>query len=43
MFLHAGKLEFKHPFSEEKRTLKAAFSKDWISLFEKFSSKNTAL
>jgi tRNA pseudouridine65 synthase len=43
MFLHAGKLEFKHPFSEEKLTLKAPFPKDWISLFKKFSWKNPTL
>jgi tRNA pseudouridine65 synthase len=43
MFLHAGKLEFIHPFSEEKLTLKAPFPKDWISLFEKFSWKNPVL
>ena len=43
MFLHAGKLEFIHPFSEEHHTLKAPFPKDWISLFEKFSWKNPVL
>jgi tRNA pseudouridine65 synthase len=40
MFLHAGTLKFKHPFSEENILLKAAFPKDWISLFEAFSWKN---
>ena len=40
LFLHAGKLAFKHPFSEKKMVLKAAFTKDWISLFEKFSWTN---
>ena len=43
MFLHAGKLEFIHPFSEGHLTLKAPFPKDWISLFEKFSWKNPVL
>ncbi|QOD61341.1 pseudouridine synthase [Polaribacter haliotis] len=40
MFLHAGRLEFTHPFSLEKLVLKASFPKDWISLFEKFSWVN---
>ncbi|MFT5146847.1 MAG: tRNA pseudouridine65 synthase [Polaribacter sp.] len=40
LFLHAGKLAFKHPFSEEKLVLKAAFPKDWISLFEEFTWTN---
>jgi tRNA pseudouridine65 synthase len=40
MFLHAGKLEFIHPFTSEKLLLKAAFPKDWISLFEKFAWEN---
>ena len=40
LFLHAGKLAFKHPFSEKKMVLKAAFTEDWISLFEKFSWTN---
>ncbi|GAB7256463.1 pseudouridine synthase [uncultured Polaribacter sp.] len=40
MFLHAGKLEFKHPFSEEFLSLKAVFPEDWTSAFEKFSWKN---
>ncbi|MCH3882215.1 pseudouridine synthase [Tenacibaculum aquimarinum] len=37
MFLHAGTLEFKHPFLEEKLFLKATFSKDWITLFKVFN------
>ncbi|APG64476.1 pseudouridine synthase [Tenacibaculum todarodis] len=37
MFLHAGILEFKHPFSEDKLVLKSTFPKDWISLFEVFN------
>ena len=40
MFLHAGKLEFKHPFTEEVLFLKSSFSKDWIDLFKAFSWKN---
>lgn len=40
LFLHAGKLEFKHPFSKEKLILKAPFSKEWIALFETFSWSN---
>ncbi|MDX6745934.1 pseudouridine synthase [Polaribacter sp. PL03] len=43
MFLHAGKLEFKHPFSEEELVLKANFPEDWISLFKEFSWKNPLL
>ncbi|PQJ78353.1 pseudouridine synthase [Polaribacter porphyrae] len=40
LFLHAGKLEFSHPFSSEVLHLQADFSKDWLSLFEKFDWKN---
>jgi tRNA pseudouridine65 synthase len=40
LFLHAGKLEFKHPFTLEELTLKATFPNNWITLFEKFSWKN---
>ncbi|QNM86396.1 pseudouridine synthase [Polaribacter pectinis] len=40
MFLHAGKLEFTHPFSAEKLVLKASFPKDWVTLFEEFSWEN---
>jgi tRNA pseudouridine65 synthase len=40
LFLHAGKLEFIHPFSLEKLILKASFSKDWIASFEAFSWRN---
>ena len=40
LFLHAGKLEFIHPFSLEKLILKATFPKDWIGLFQKFSWRN---
>ncbi len=37
LFLHAGKLEFIHPFTSKELTLKATFPKDWIGLFEEFS------
>ncbi|AUC84262.1 pseudouridine synthase [Polaribacter sp. ALD11] len=40
MFLHAGKLAFKHPFTNEELVLKATFPDDWISLFEEFSWAN---
>ncbi len=40
MFLHAGKLEFIHPFTSEELELKASLPEDWISLFTKFSWKN---
>lgn len=40
LFLHAGQLEFTHPFTNEKMVLKATFPKDWLSLFEKFDWSN---
>tara|TARA_B100000767_G_scaffold260837_1_gene271849 strand:- start:3851 stop:4555 length:705 start_codon:yes stop_codon:yes gene_type:complete len=40
MFLHAGCLEFTHPYSEKPLKLKAVFPEDWITLYEKFSWKN---
>nr|WP_298993133.1 pseudouridine synthase [uncultured Polaribacter sp.] len=40
LFLHAGQLEFTHPFTNEKLVLKATFPKDWLSLFEKFDWSN---
>jgi tRNA pseudouridine65 synthase len=40
LFLHAGKLEFIHPFSHQKLELKATFPENWINLFERFSWKN---
>jgi tRNA pseudouridine65 synthase len=43
MFLHAGKLEFTHPFSSEALILKATFPKDWLALFDEFSWKNPLL
>ena len=43
MFLHAGKLEFSHPFTAEKLILKAIYPKDWIDLFKEFHWKNPLL
>jgi len=43
LFLHAGKLEFTHPFTAEELTLKGSFPKDWIALFEEFSWANPLL
>ena len=40
LFLHAGSLEFIHPFTNKKLILKSSFSEDWIQLFQKFSWKN---
>lgn len=40
LFLHAGKLEFTHPFSSEKMLLKAEYPKNWNALFDKFTWKN---
>jgi len=40
LFLHAGQLEFTHPFLNEVLVLKADFPSDWISLFKEFSWKN---
>ena len=40
LFLHAGQLEFTHPFTNEKMVLKATFPKDWLSLFDKFDWSN---
>mgnify|MGYP001231894836 CR=1 FL=1 len=41
LFLHAGSLEFIHPFTEKKIFEKANFSQDWIQLFQKFSWKDS--
>ncbi|MGJ8743250.1 pseudouridine synthase [Polaribacter sp.] len=43
MFLHAGKLEFSHPFTSAKLCLIAPFPTDWIALYKKFSWKNPLL
>ena len=40
LFLHAGKLEFKHPFTSEELILKASFPDDWLALFTRFNWKN---
>lgn len=40
LFLHAGKLEFKHPFTDENLNLKSEFPEDWNSLFKEFQWKN---
>ena len=40
LFLHAGSLEFVHPFLLKKLELKASFPKDWWDLFEKFHWEN---
>lgn len=40
LFLHAGKLEFLHPFSNELLKLTAEFPKDWFTLFTQFSWEN---
>lgn len=40
LFLHAGSLTFKHPFTQKELLVKGSFSNDWISLFEKFQWKN---
>jgi tRNA pseudouridine65 synthase len=40
LFLHAGSLEFVHPFTKETLFLKAEFPKDWLDLFQKFGWEN---
>ena len=40
LFLHAGSLEFTHPFTTKKLRLKSSFPDDWLQLFEKFSWNN---
>jgi tRNA pseudouridine65 synthase len=40
LFLHAGRLEFTHPYSEKPLKLNAAFPEDWIFIYKKFSWKN---
>lgn len=40
LFLHAGKLEFTHPFTSEKLILKASFPEDWLALFDEFDWEN---
>jgi tRNA pseudouridine65 synthase len=40
LFLHAGSLQFQHPFTQEELLLKAEFPKDWKEMFSKFNWKN---
>lgn len=40
LFLHAGKLEFTHPFTSEKLILQASFPEDWLALFDEFDWEN---
>jgi len=40
LFLHAGSLEFIHPFTNKMLYVKASFSRDWAGLFEKFKWKD---
>lgn len=40
LFLHAGSLEFTHPFTNQILVLKSSFSTDWIQLFQRFSWEN---
>jgi tRNA pseudouridine65 synthase len=43
LFLHAGLLEFIHPFHHKKMILKSSFPKDWLTIFETFSWSNPLL
>jgi tRNA pseudouridine65 synthase len=40
MFLHAGSLEFIHPYSKKPLKVNAVFPEDWIAIYKKFSWKN---
>ena len=40
LFLHAGTLEFTHPFTDKELNLKSTFPKDWVSLFKEFDWEN---
>lgn len=40
LFLHAGSLEFTHPFSKEKLHINAPFSTSWQALFQQFDWNN---
>jgi len=40
MFLHAGSLEFIHPYSKKPLKVYAVFPEDWIAIYKKFSWKN---
>lgn len=37
LFLHAGALEFTHPFTQEELKIKGTFPTDWVALFDKFN------
>lgn len=43
LFLHAGSLEFIHPFTKKAFHVKASFFMDWNELFEKFKWENPLL
>lgn len=43
LFLHAGKLLFTHPFTNQKMSLVADFPEDWNRLFNKFNWQNPLL
>lgn len=40
LLLHAGKLQFTHPFTQEKITCSAKFPEEWYRLFQKFNWKS---
>lgn len=40
LFLHAGSLQFVHPFTQKPLLIKAEFPKDWLDLFVKFGWEN---
>lgn len=40
MFLHAGSLKFKHPFTNQDLCFDADFPKDWMELFKEFNWEN---
>lgn len=40
LFLHAGKLEFTHPFTQEKLSLVGEFPQQWLTLFDIFGWEN---
>lgn len=40
LFLHAGMLQFKHPFTQQNLSLKAPFPADWLALFAQFGWEN---
>lgn len=40
LFLHAGSIAFKHPFTQQEMKLNGSFSNNWQQLFERFNWKN---